>query len=308
MKSKNHWSKYWASGNLTSLPQDFKTNYDGQLQEFWNSQFSLLDNQARVLDLCCGNGALALLALSYSTKTDKKLVVEALDAAKICLDVSKNYYPNLTKHIDQIKVHSNTPIEEYSGEGNSFDLIVSQYGIEYCDWEVTAEKVKNLLSKNGRLAFVAHAVDSKIMKVMNEEKHEYDFLVKMGLIENIRANKHSKLQGLSLESTQYFSQTLERDVRTRTSVLLSSVYKAMKQLAALDAETFSAYSNNIKTYREELEFGLARLCDLIEMSEKLSNSPNWYAYFIKAGLKLIQKGEVVHDRHMAGNYFVFENY
>ncbi|HEY9119557.1 MAG TPA: hypothetical protein VIN33_07345, partial [Marinobacter sp.] len=57
---------YWRQGHLTSLPCGFSLNYDGEFLQFWHQQFALLGAGACVLDVCSGNGSIALLARDYS--------------------------------------------------------------------------------------------------------------------------------------------------------------------------------------------------------------------------------------------------
>ena len=55
---------------MTSLPQDFAANYDGEVAEFWQAAFAQVPPAGRMIDLCTGNGAIALLAVAYANKTD----------------------------------------------------------------------------------------------------------------------------------------------------------------------------------------------------------------------------------------------
>ena len=66
--SNNHWSEYWKTGVLTSLPSDFKENYDGELYEYWESVLLAQQTPLRVLDVCTGNGAVAILLTEIAHK------------------------------------------------------------------------------------------------------------------------------------------------------------------------------------------------------------------------------------------------
>ena len=76
----DHWSDYWSRGSLTSLPQDFAANYDGEVAEFWQGAFSGLDDTGRMIDLCTGNGAIALLAAEYFASEKPDIEIVAVDA------------------------------------------------------------------------------------------------------------------------------------------------------------------------------------------------------------------------------------
>ena len=83
MDSSDHWSEYWSRGCLTSLPEDFAANYDGEIAEFWRNAFQSVPAGGSVIDLCTGNGAIALLAAEYATREEQDLSITAVDGATV---------------------------------------------------------------------------------------------------------------------------------------------------------------------------------------------------------------------------------
>ncbi|WP_456373313.1 hypothetical protein, partial [Thiolapillus sp.] len=60
------WGDWWNKHSLTSFHGHFQNNYDGSLKQFWEERFANLPDNAAIVDLATGNGALALLAAEYS--------------------------------------------------------------------------------------------------------------------------------------------------------------------------------------------------------------------------------------------------
>jgi SAM-dependent methyltransferase len=179
--ARQQWSNYWRQGHLTSLPCGFTANYDGEFLQFWNSQFDLLAPGSRVLDVCSGNGSVALLARDYTDRHGLGLEIKAIDAADIDVAglIEKN--PGLERHIGAVEFLPNTLFEEFPTEAASVNLVASQFGIEYTDWEVSAEKIAHLLRPGGYFSMICHAPDSTIMSRMEVQRSDYARLLKLEL-------------------------------------------------------------------------------------------------------------------------------
>src|SRR3546814_17486242 len=64
--------------------------------------------------------------------------------------------------------HSGVSAEALPFEDNSFDLVTSQYGIEYCDDVRTTPEVARVLAPDGRVALLLHHADSRLAQVARE--------------------------------------------------------------------------------------------------------------------------------------------
>src|SRR3546814_5678640 len=65
--------------------------------------------------------------------------------------------------------HSGVFAEALPFDDNSFDLVTSQYGIEYCDDVRTTPEVARVLAPDGRVALLLHHADSRLAQVAREE-------------------------------------------------------------------------------------------------------------------------------------------
>ena len=82
MSKSNVWTTFWKQGFPTSFASQFPDNYTGTLAKFWEGQFALLDN-AKVLDVATGNGAIALIAARITQIKSNNLDISAADFAHI---------------------------------------------------------------------------------------------------------------------------------------------------------------------------------------------------------------------------------
>lgn len=56
------WDHYWRDGRLASCGGEGGAGYQTAIARGWREFFAGLANGSRILDVCSGNGAIALLA------------------------------------------------------------------------------------------------------------------------------------------------------------------------------------------------------------------------------------------------------
>ena len=158
------WSRYWLAGPLHCLPGSFTGNYDGGIGAFWTDCFASLEAGHRVLDLCTGNGALPAMLAELRPATD--IEVDAVDLAEL----SPRWLPGLPDAAQQrIRFHGGVYAESLPFPDASFDLAVSQYGIEYTRHEASIAELARTLRPGGRCAFVLHHAGSHLHAVAADE-------------------------------------------------------------------------------------------------------------------------------------------
>jgi len=297
----DQWSRYWQAGQLTSLPQDFAANYEGEIRDCWVSYFSELPNQSSVLDLCTGNGAVALLAQSYSHQHSKQLSVTGLDGASISLAAIHSRYPDWSQQIDAVNFIDNQAIETMA-LGEQYDLITSQYGIEYCDWSVVAPKVSEHLKPGGNFVIITHAPETDITQYMKQERSDYDAIKEAKFfraIDNILTEQINftafKKQMVSLQ------KHLARMLQNKPSPLVQGIYNFTQHMIASDYDTFTHQRSNLESFYLDHLFAYERLNDILTVSERLSENKEWYKPFCDAGLDIISVKPILQGgRHLAG--------
>ena len=193
--SRDEWSEFWKNDTLTTFLGTFGRNYDGEIKAYWDNCFSKLPNNAKIIDLATGNGALALLAMQYSKAHANDFSVTGIDFANI----NPNQIPSLStdekKLIESIEFLSNSNIEQTNLAEKSYDCAISQYGIEYSNLEKTIPELKRILKPNALFSVIVHHTDSKIIKQSRESLQQIDICC-----------KDSNLEALLLEIIKNFSK------------------------------------------------------------------------------------------------------
>ncbi len=308
MKDTIHWSTYWANGNITSLPEDFKHNYDGEIASYWSSVFSSIPSSSNVLDICSGNGAVALLAAEYSLAKKKSFNISATDAAEINVDVIRNKYPDFELLEPSISFLSECKTEDLNLQSESFDLITSQYGFEYCDLDKATKTIYRLLKANGIFAFITHATDSEMLRVMMQEEKEYKVLAKCGFFQLFEAitddvnyafylRKKIRKCVLHLNAAEVIS----------SDGIIASVVNSIGSVLDIPLDTLEKNLDDMENYVMEMLLGYKRLRDFLEVNIKLKDPNELVKCLESYGFTLNKTEKIIyHKKHNAGRYYAFE--
>lgn len=306
--TKDHWSEYWKSGVLTSLPSDFKENYDGELAAYWETVISGFDD-ANILDLCTGNGAVALLLSELANKHSKNVNITAIDASAIQPENVLLHFPEKQQYMNSINFVGNRFVENLAADFSSeaFDLIVSQYGIEYCDTEEAAKNIVACLKPEGKLIFIAHSPDSAMLEYMNDEEKIYQIIEEAGLFNALTqfvAQKTSanKFKNQIEAGLNHLGQHREYMSKSLFKTWGQTIYKMFK----MNNAEIKAQRHNLKKFVETFKNARQRSLDMINVSNKLLNEPDWYKAFELNGLKLLDEGTIRYKgQHNVGHYYEF---
>jgi SAM-dependent methyltransferase len=304
----DHWSSYWARGALTSLPEDFKANYDGEIAAFWQSCFASLPVGASILDVCTGNGALALLAAGYSQQQERNFAITALDAARIDPAAAVKNFPDLAGLLDSIRFVDRTPLEDFQHAPESFDLVTSQYGIEYCDQGLAAQRVAELLKPGGRFVMLCHTVSSDLLKTMRIEHRDYQLLDEWRLLPTLKAWLGQQLDSVELRRRlDRAGRHLVPVYRRSRSSLLAFALGMIEQTLKMDERTLRERRDELAKACAQLQGGADRLSDMLRVN-RMMDDPDWIEPYRGAGLTLNKQGTLLyHGRHNVGAWYQFEN-
>lgn len=178
----NAWSRYWATGVMHSCPTSFSGNYEGEVADFWSRSFSGLRPGQRVLDLCCGNGPLA--ELMFRSKSAHGVRYDGVDLAQV-----NPLWLGTLADADrpQFAFHGGVAAEALPFADASFDLVISQFGLEYTDLERTMQELGRVLKGTGRVALVVHHAASRTVQLARDEVTHLQWLLgRDGLIDQTR--------------------------------------------------------------------------------------------------------------------------
>jgi SAM-dependent methyltransferase len=154
------WSAYWKLGSITTFQDAFRGNYDREVAAFWHGIFASLGGGERLVDLACGNGALALLAADFAASADIDLRIDAVDFAVIQPPLALTRW----QQRGVVTLHPQRRMEDTGLPGGAFRMVMSQFGLEYGDPRLCAREIGRLLAPDGaRLVAMCHHADSAIV-------------------------------------------------------------------------------------------------------------------------------------------------
>jgi ubiquinone/menaquinone biosynthesis C-methylase UbiE len=145
------WDQYWSGMSLAG-------NFDlggvshPAISAFWKQFFFTASCELKlptIIDIGCGGGALMDVILqSYD-----------LDDVEVsCVDVSKSAVESVSKRYPWVRTWV-SDASDIPAESGSFDIVVSQFGLEYSGLDSVAEAAR-LLAEGGRLALLLHKSSS----------------------------------------------------------------------------------------------------------------------------------------------------
>jgi SAM-dependent methyltransferase len=177
------WTRYWSHGISHSCGGSFGNRYEGALAQFWVTSFSGLQPGARVLDIATGNGALPQLLLG-SDKT-ASIFCDAIDLAR----PEPHWITELpASQRAQIRFHGQQAAEQLPFADRQFDMVVSQYGLEYTDLSRTVPELLRVLAPGGKIRLVTHHADARpVVLAATELKHLAWLEQSQGLLETAAA-------------------------------------------------------------------------------------------------------------------------
>lgn len=155
--SAEHWDAFWRARDK-AVPQPDAGARDPAPAEFWHEflkqEFALYEHP-RLIDIACGNGAVTAIAMEAAHRTGASLTAH-------CVDYSMSAVEELRKRFPQVEGVA-CDAREMPYDDRSFDLVVSQFGIEYAGVEAFEEAAR-LVDTNGVLAAIVHMADGAIEK------------------------------------------------------------------------------------------------------------------------------------------------
>jgi ubiquinone/menaquinone biosynthesis C-methylase UbiE len=307
--SNTHWTAYWETGALTSLPMDFKANYDGELEHYWQSiLLKKWPEPVTVLDVCTGNGAIALLIQELAEKHQVKIGITAIDASDIDpTNISKSF-PEKQKYISSINFIGNCLVENMAETINEqFDLVVSQYGIEYCDTHQAAKNVAQLLKPDGQLVFVAHSPDTAMHQYMQTEELMYQFLEQIGILDAFSRFGQNQLTVNGYKNKlQKSLDAMSKQIKYRSNNLFQTWGNAALQLYEMNNSVLKTQRNSVNEFYLKYQHARSRSQDMLNVTEKLLHQGDWFLTFEQYGLKLVKHDEIIYkNTHNVGHFYEF---
>lgn len=175
MTDSSIWDRYWQFDRIASCFDDAGAhNYDEVVSGGWRDFFGSLPAGSAILDLCTGNGAIAIMAAEASARLGRGFAVTAVDRAAID---PRRYVTRHREALAAIDFRPGTDAAALPFAERSFGAVVSQYGIEYTDLPRSAAELARVVAPEGRVRLVVHAAEGKVAEVSRRAIAEADFML-----------------------------------------------------------------------------------------------------------------------------------
>jgi ubiquinone/menaquinone biosynthesis C-methylase UbiE len=174
--SNQGWQSYWHEDRLAACTPDDPAAA-AVIEAQWCEFFSRLDAGMRVLDVATGNGVLLVWAARAAMEHGRKLDCVGVDLADID---PATFLPRYRDALADTRFIGGTPAEALPFDDASFDVLVSQYGLEYADLDAGLSEAARVLKPGGTLRWLAHSGDSAIVAQGQAQLREIRMLLAQG--------------------------------------------------------------------------------------------------------------------------------
>ena len=311
-----HWDRYWAHGFLTSCAAAFKGNYEGSMRRLWDDFFSTLGAGSRILDICTGNGAIAVFANQVSRDRGKTFEIHGVDQAVIDPGQMLKSQADL---VDGVVFHSRTPAEATPFPDAHFDAVTGQYALEYTPIQETVTELSRITAPGAEGLFVIHNDASIVLEVAREELEASGILFDESLVfERARdvvlsmatANTPEKRQALSADPLAQQRRDAFNAAAARVTeaaenarqpdmlqTALGHLSEALQHCFEWGLQDTYRYLDNA---RRDIEANVERLKDLGRVSSDESQAREILAMFQAAGFETDPLERIHHDMPLEG--------
>ncbi|MHB1764561.1 MAG: class I SAM-dependent methyltransferase [Gammaproteobacteria bacterium] len=156
------WTHYWQSDRLASCGGAGERQYQPAIVRHWHRVFAAFATPPHLLDLCCGNGALAILAGRYFW--ERRSVAAEIDAVDRAPIDPARWLARHRAWVSKIRFHGGMAAESLAFPNGTFTAVIGQYALEYTDLDRTLAECVRVLAPRGHLAFVLHAREGIVVK------------------------------------------------------------------------------------------------------------------------------------------------
>jgi ubiquinone/menaquinone biosynthesis C-methylase UbiE len=158
MNKGNNWSEYWANEGVSGeVFVDKKGNKHPYLSKFWNQYLSQVTKNAKVVDLACGGGS-----IFADNVEDGQFQLYAVD-------ISAQALTQLNKRLPEVTTIESS-VDEIPLDSGMFDLVVSQFGIEYVGESAFVEAAR-LMASGSQLVVLCH-IENGFIDTKNQTELE----------------------------------------------------------------------------------------------------------------------------------------
>lgn len=301
--SLQHWETYYRHGALATCPTCADGGYDMEIRQAWADFFSACPDDARILDVGTGNGAVALIASETGLELGRHWEIHASDLAMI--DPMRDV-PDATNRMNGIQFHAGVAAENLPFDSGSFDAVSGQYALEYTRMDASLEQIFRVLKPGGSAQFIVHHLDSPILVNARKSLVEIEFILK-----DIKIYRHLKRLAAAEQASPRAAQQAGIDLRTAIQELKRAwaeaaprgegkifhvTLDAVQKLLQLRTQRTPLFTGK-EIDRAELELRALgrRLTDLVNSAKDEAGMHDLERIASKAGFNVSERLPQLHD-------------
>ena len=292
------WRNYWKEDREASCVAK-NSDTEKEIGEYWRSRFAELLDGSRILDIATGNGIVLAHAAIGAERVGKRFLLTGIDLADIN---PLHYVSNLPEGLHQAKFVGRVAAEKLPFSDACFDVVVSQYGLEYADLEAALGEVERVLVPGGQLHWLAHSKESSVVAQNHGQTKQVDFLLERSspiqvmrlLISKIKKHKNvqhsmSKLKDSLQKAEDYWKENPPAAIVREVCTEISQVGQRWQAYDPNDLEKMLDDSKQrLIAHRQRMNDLLAAVMtyDRQEVVCKKLQTPNW----LNMSLSIIRVG------------------
>ncbi|MBL4682785.1 MAG: class I SAM-dependent methyltransferase [Pseudomonadales bacterium] len=251
-----NWSEYWGKeGSAGEVFVNKEGGANPYLGEFWKGVFHGLTEGAKVIDLAAGAGSIFSHIPQGHTYQ-----FHAADISATALDILK-------KRLPQTKTHT-CPADKVPFEDHSFDMVVSQFGIEYAGHQAFIEAAR-LVNHGGKLSLLCHCedgyIDAKNKKLMEGAQAAIDakFIPNAKVLSRSLFSSSVVTQKNALTVFSPVASLMAKSVQINPEGVHCHLYFGFRQLVEKHKEyDLSDLIDWLDAMSEDIEHNLLRLSEM----------------------------------------------
>lgn len=223
MNKSANWSEYWKNEGIND---EVFVNQEGKkhqaLAEFWQQQLQELGGTGKLIDLASGAGSV-FADVAFAHEFD----LHAADISSEALERLESRLPGVTTHVCSA---DSLPLESHS-----FDLVVSQFGIEYAGIHAFTEAAR-IVKPSGSMIILCHIhdgyIDRRNRTSLEGAKlvHKIEFIAKAKAVTEANFGQDESEVKRTLDDFIAVEPTLSGFVRANPQGVHAHLYNGFKQL------------------------------------------------------------------------------
>lgn len=213
------WTLYWQADRLDSAEAMHSADDAATIHAFWRSLAAATHAGGTVLDLATGNGTVPAALLNENPD----LVITGVDKA----DIDPARFLSEPGALASVDFRGSVDICSLPFDDDGFDVVTSQFGIEYTPLQQTIPEAVRVIVAGGVVQLLMHRASSEIVAPAATRRFEMDaLLADDGVLQKLAVFVADDTPADDLEATG--EAHLASDV-ARTSGITGQIFEGINQ-------------------------------------------------------------------------------